>query len=286
MHVLVHLGLNKCGSTFLQHALDAARLRLCAAGIWYPSQAGPPCQYGLSRYYGFGPDAPGIAQQTVATLVASARAASCGRLILSSEYLSLYRPAAAERLVADLTRAGCRAEFLFFSRPIVDWVRSLFNQYVRTVEGGRYLPGIDAFVDQVLENRAIDVARRYHQWDRLAAPGALRHLRISPGEDAMALLTPVSVFCSLDIAPPPDLPRNASVCTDSLFRIGQLRQEAPNRARNLELEALLNGGPPPGRAPADYLRISPAQHDRLVREIVEPYERLPRSLLRGATSVH
>ena len=64
MHVLVHLGLNKCGSTYLQHALHAARPRLIEAGTFYPEQSGPPCQYGLSRYYGFGPDAPGSSGQS------------------------------------------------------------------------------------------------------------------------------------------------------------------------------------------------------------------------------
>ena len=95
MQVLLHLGLNKCASTYIQNALDAARPALLDAGVWYPAQPGPPCQYGLSRAYGFGPDESDIPKAFVADLVAEAALRGCGRLILSSEYLSLHRPAGA-----------------------------------------------------------------------------------------------------------------------------------------------------------------------------------------------
>ena len=277
MQVLVHLGLNKCASTFIQTTLAHNRDRLAAHGVCYPGEPGRPAHYGLSRTYGFGPDAPTVQPVLLSRLVRDARAAGQDKLILSSEYLSLYNPEGARRLTEDLERLDCDARFVLFSRAMPGWIRSLFNQYIKTVETGRYLASIDDFVDQVLANRSIDVARRLGQWRAAAeAPGfALSHHRDAALGGRDAVLAPFVCFAGITLERPTRAEANPSLGADALYRIGQLRRNAPGRARDRELAALLAGGRPDGMAPAGYLTISPDREARLAREIVEPYLRLP-----------
>ncbi len=94
MQILVHLGLNKCASTYLQQALAAAQSGLRRQGVFYAVEGGRPAQYGLSRHYGFGPDVDGVTRRSLRWLMAEASKRHCTRLIVSSEYLSLCRPAA------------------------------------------------------------------------------------------------------------------------------------------------------------------------------------------------
>ena len=275
MRVLVHLGLNKCASTFIQKILSNARTRLAQSGTWYPVEDGRTCHYGLSRHYGFGPDAPEVTDRTIGDAVNAAAALGCNQLILSSEYLSLYRPRAAERLMSALDVAGCEAEFLLFSRDIPGWIKSLFNQYVRTVDGGKALPHIDAFVDQVLRNRTIDVVERYEQWSGLVTPGTLRHYRLGKGQDRRAVLKPFSTFCGFPIPTSIDNQDNVSVGAEQLFRIGQLRANPRNKSQEAELQRLLSGASCNASAPADYLTISADRLARIESEITSPYEALP-----------
>jgi len=271
VRVLLHLGLNKCASTYIQSALDAARPALLGAGVCYPAQPGPSCQYGLSRAYGFGPDAPDIARTPVAGLVAEAAGHECDRLILSSEYLSLYRPAGAARLAGDLVRAGCRTQFLLFSRPVPGWVRSLFNQYVRTVDDGRPLPNIDAFVDQVLANGAIDIARRHDMWAKLAGSGGLTHHRISDRMAPGQVLGPFTDFAGIPIPAPKAGPSNASLGADQLHRIGELWRQPACTRRDREIGELLAGAPSPVPAPPDYLVVGAERMASLHAKVIAPY---------------
>ena len=94
MQILVHLGLNKCASTYIQRALAAAQAGLRRHGVFYPVEGGRTAQYGLSRHYGFGPDIDGVTPRGLPWLMAEAEKRHCTRMILSSEYLSLRRPAA------------------------------------------------------------------------------------------------------------------------------------------------------------------------------------------------
>lgn len=102
MDILIHLGLNKCASTYIQQALAAAQAVLRQQGVFYAVEGGRPAQYGLSRHYGFGPDVDGVTPRSLGWLTAEASRRHCTRLIISSEYLSLCRPAAIAAFVADL----------------------------------------------------------------------------------------------------------------------------------------------------------------------------------------
>lgn len=278
VRVLVHLGYNKCASTYVQNSLFAAAPALRAAGVAYPGTSPRTCHYGLSRHYGFGPEAPDIQPTDLGTLLDQAADAGCDRVILSSEYLSLCRPSAAARLVADMEHAGVHAEYVLFSRPLLGWVAALFNQYVKTVDDGRPLPHIDAFVDQVLRNRAIDLAGRHAMWQGLVGRRALTHYRLgeTSGErGATDILTPFEAFAGCTINAAPARNANRSLTPDQLYSIGQLRGLPKGVARDLEIERLVRGGVARERAPKDYLRISPDRMARLRDEIETPYLGLP-----------
>lgn len=275
MQVLVHLGLNKCASTFIQRSLDRARPVLRAAGTWYPRQDGPPCQYGLSKRYGFGPDNTDIEPQSLAELIGQAAKRRCERLILSSEYLSLDRPDAAQRLWQDLTTEADQVELVVFSRDVFSWIRSLFNQYVKTVEGPGQLDDLNAFVDQVLNNRAIDVAARIGMWASLVPEGVLKHYRVDAGQNWHAVLEIFEAFAGLAIELDPETDQNGSIDPAGLYRIGQLRRKLPSDERDREISRLLSGGASPYPAPDGFLDLSPDRRARIIREIVAPYALLP-----------
>ena len=281
MQVLVHLGLNKCASTFIQHALDRARPVLKIAGTWYPEQDGPPCQYGISKHYGFGPDEASIHAQSFATLVDQAATQRCDRMIVSSEYLSLCRPEAAAALWNDLKSETDSVQLVVFSREVFGWIHSLFNQYVRAVEGPGQLDNLNAFVDQILRNRAADIAARIGMWQALVPQGHLQHYRLPENQDVHAALSIFEDFAGLTVELEAPEPQNRSIDVAALHRIGQLRRELPTPERDAEIERLSTGGASPYPPPPDFLDISPDRRARIIREIVAPYAALPSISLPG-----
>ena len=275
MQILVHIGLNKCGSTFIQNALDQARPVLKSAGTWYPLQEGPPCQYGLSKSYGFGPDDSDVAPQHLTELIQEAESQRCQRLILSSEYLSLHRPDAAARLWRDLSADADDTQVVVFSREVFGWVRSLFNQYVKAVEGPGQLDNLNAFIDQTLANRAIDLAARIAMWRDMLPSKAFHHYRLTEAQDRNAMLGVFETFAGLTVELDPPEHGNISIDSAALYRIGQLRRRFPSPERDAEITRLLTGGASPYPTPEGFLRISPGRRARLIREIVAPYAVLP-----------
>ena len=271
MEILVHIGLNKCGSTHIQASLAAARDRLAQAGTWYPDDPGRTSHYGLSRALGFGPEDPGVPLQSLHGYVAQADARGCGRLILSSEYLSLFHPAGAATLLAEICRIDARVRVVMFSRDVLGWVRSQFNQYVRTVDGAPYLPDINAYLDQVLAKGALRIADRADQWRNLLPDGAFCHHVLQRPMDA---LVPFIAFAGVAI-PPVKGAGNGSLSADVLYRIGHLRQRAPRPARDAEIAGLLAGEIAAAPAPERYLEISAEHMARLRAEVIAPLSRLP-----------
>jgi len=283
MQILVHLGLNKCASTYIQRALAAAQAGLCRHGVFFPVEGGRTAQYGLSRHYGFGPDVDGVAPRSLAWLMEEASKRHCTRMILSSEYLSLCRPAAIAAFAADLETLGADARFLIFSRELVPWLRSLFNQYVKTVDSGPYFRSIDAFVDHVLANGAIDIARRYYAWADAVGATRLAHHHIAPGQPPEDVMTPFSEFAGLPIAPA-EQGANRSLSPGALYLTGLIRQAPPTPGRDRLLACIAASDCAWVPVPADYLEIGPDHMARLDDEIATPFATLPRSGLPVSTA--
>ncbi len=103
MKLILHPGLHKTGSTFLQHVLNDNSASLAARGTWYQPQAGYPAHHHACWQVLLGSPDPLVA------MAAQARAAGCDTVLLSSEDLegALYddRPLAAieaARQLADI----------------------------------------------------------------------------------------------------------------------------------------------------------------------------------------
>lgn len=282
MQVLVHLGLNKCASTFVQRRLQASRDGLRAVGCSYPGAGPAGAQYGLSKHYGFGPDAPEVAATYARQLLDLAADEGADRVILSSEYLSLQRPQAAARLVRDLDAAGAEVRYVLFSRPVLGWVAALFNQYVKTVDAARPMPHIDAFVDQIFRNRTIDIAARYRVWADLVGEDAIAHYHLSGASDRNDVLRPFEAFAGCPIEALPCQGENRSLSPDQLYSVGALRAQPPSLLRTRAISRLLAGGAPTLRAPESYLRLSEDRKARLRTEIEAPYLALPHHAFPGA----
>lgn len=275
MRVLVHLGLNKCASTFVQQALAKAAPALRRTGVAYRGAGTHGCQYGLSRHYGFGPDAPEVLTTSVAEVLDEAQAANCDRVILSSEYLSLYKPNAAAKLVEDLRRYGATTEYVLFSRPLLGWIAALFNQYVKTVDQKATFPNINGFVDQVLRNRAVDIARRYHMWAGLVGERAITHYRLTGLAAQNGIHAPFEQFAGQTICEAHPARVNCSLNPGQVHSIGLLRERPPCTERDREITRILMGGAGHSAAPDDYLVITPDRLERLRSEIETPYLALP-----------
>jgi len=275
MQILVHLGLNKCASTYIQRALAATQAELRRHGVFYPVEGGRPAQYGLSRHYGFGPDVDGVTPRSLRWLIDQASTRHCTRMILSSEYLSLRRPASIAAFTADLDALGADARFLIFSREPLGWLRSLFNQYVKTVDNGPHFHSIDAFADHVLANGAIDIARRCQAWaDAVGAP-RLAHHHITPGQPPEDVLTPFSEFAGLRVAPAQQR-ANRSLSPGALYLTGMIRQIPPTPDRERLLASIATSDCAWVPVPAGYLEIGPDLRARL-NEISTPCATLPGS---------
>jgi hypothetical protein len=278
MQILVHLGLNKCASTYIQRALAAAQAGLRHAGVFYPVEGGRPAQYGLSRHYGFGPDVDGVTPRSLAWLTAEASRRHCTRMILSSEYLSLRRPAAIAAFAADLEALGADARFVLFSRALAPWLHSLFNQYVKTVDSGPHFRSIDAFAGHVLANGAIDIARRYQAWADAVGATRLAHHHIAPGQPPEDVLAPFSDFAGLPIAPA-EQGANRSLSAGALYLTGLIRQALPTPGRDRLLARIAASECAWVPVPAGYLEIDAEHMARLDEEIATPFAALPRANL-------
>ncbi|MEE8453206.1 MAG: hypothetical protein V3R90_00330, partial [Limibaculum sp.] len=267
----------------IQRALAAAHAGLRRHGVFYPVEGGRPAQYGLSRHYGFGPDIDGVTPRSLPWLMAEAEKRHCTRMILSSEYLSLRRPAAIAAFAADLEALGADASFLIFSRELVPWLRSLFNQYVKTVDSSPHFRSIDAFVDHVLANGAIDIARRYQAWANAVGAARLAHHHIAPGQPPEDVLTPFSEFAGLPIAAAQP-GANRSLSPGALYLTGLIRQALPTPGRDHLLAHIAASDCAWVPVPAGYLEIGPEHMARLDDEIATPFAALPRSGLPVSTA--
>jgi hypothetical protein len=283
MQILVHLGLNKCASTYIQQALAAAHKALIQRGIFYAVDGAQPAQYGVSRHYGFGPDVDGVSPVSLLRLATEAEKHRCTRMIVSSEYLSLCQPAAIAAFAADVATLAADTRFLFFSRDLTQWLHSLFNQYVKTVDGGPHFGSINAYIDQVLANGAVDISQRYHAWAKTVGGDRLTHHHIFADQSPGDVLTPFSDFAGMRIAPAKH-GDNRSLSAAALYLTGLIRQAPPTPGRDCLLACIAASDCAWVPVPAGYLEIGPEHMARLDDEIATPFAALPRSGLPVSTA--
>ncbi len=86
MKLTLHVGLKKTATTTLQHALSAAKARLAAEGLLFPGT--PADHHRLARRVRVGETGVRLGE-ALAPLVAEAREAGLGQVLLSSEHLIL-----------------------------------------------------------------------------------------------------------------------------------------------------------------------------------------------------
>lgn len=98
MKLTLHVGLKKTATTTLQHALSGARLRLAAEGLLFPGKPDDPHRLGRRVRAG---EAGLRLAEALAPLVAEAREAGVGHVLVSSEHL-ISAPAAAVEGLGDL----------------------------------------------------------------------------------------------------------------------------------------------------------------------------------------
>jgi hypothetical protein len=278
MQILVHLGLNKCASTYIQQGLTAAQAGLRRQGVFYAVEGGRPAQYGLSRHYGFGPDVNGVTPRSLEWLVAEAGKRRCTRMIISCEYLSLCRPDAIARFTADLDRIGADAQYLIFSRALAPWLRSLFNQYVKTVDSGPHFRSLNAFADHVLANGAIDVPRRIAAWCDVVGADRLTHHHIRTDQAPEGVLAPFAAFAGMPIVPAAQ-EANLSLSPGALYLTGLIRQAPPSSGRDHLLARIAEKNCRWVPVPRDFLELDAPHLARLEAEIAAPLRELPCSAL-------
>lgn len=102
MRLIVHLGLHKTGSTYLQHVMNDNHAALAARGVYYEHQPGYPAHHFAAWDILRGDAAP------LARMIGEARRRDCHTVILSSEDLegAMFDHAAAATIEAAAEDAG------------------------------------------------------------------------------------------------------------------------------------------------------------------------------------
>lgn len=101
MRLIVHLGFHKTASTYLQHLFNLNCAAMAERGVWYAHQPDYPAHHPAAWALLSGDGAP------LAAMIAEARKAGCGTVILSSEDLegAVFNPGVAA-LIEDVANEG------------------------------------------------------------------------------------------------------------------------------------------------------------------------------------
>lgn len=275
MQMLIHIGLGKCGSTYIQKALAASRDALRQNGVYFPLEAGRPDAYGLAQFYGFMPVSAGVEARDVGWVVADAERQDCTKIIISSEFLGHYRPTNIATFVSELNAADVEAQFLMFSRDIIPWVRSLFNQYVKNRDTKTYCASINDFIDHALKNHAIDIAKIYRGWAKHVTAEQIAHHFISADQPLENVLAPFSQFAGLALEPAVPDKANRSLSPGALYLTSLVRQAPPSPGRNRVLGRIAASDCSWVPVPPEYLEIDAERSAKIDEFIAAPFAALP-----------
>lgn len=154
-HLLVHVGMPKCGSTYLQRALLQNRAALAAQGIAYPHD---------------GQDHPGNGSGVEAADAARLEALFGGhdRLILSHEDL-FGKGSVAQPLAQAAQDLGAQVHLLAFIRPLSEFVYGDYSQNMKQrfgefLKARKAYGGRDFMTFAADRARVLDPALRLDQW--------------------------------------------------------------------------------------------------------------------------
>jgi hypothetical protein len=197
--LILHIGLQKSGTTYLQELIASGAGELATAGIVYPvSPVGKRrrrtenhewASYGL-----LGPEYPWVSEQRAAAEQGAWKALerqvarTKGTVLLSAEALSVIRPPAIRTL---LERLGVDdVEVVVTARSLSRSLPSLWQQHVRN---GRRL-GFERYLDMLGEQRRLPVARieedgDLHLWRAFAIGRLARRWAREVGESRVRVVT-------------------------------------------------------------------------------------------------
>lgn len=187
--IVLHVGMDKTGTTAVQEAFSRCADRLRARGVLYPLAGRYPRDVNhLALARGLTPDPAAIPtplppppayRHMIDALHREIDAASLRVAVLSCEafWLPLAFPALAlSRLRADL--APHRVEVIAFLRPAGSYLRSSYAQAVRGPQRSRL--GFDAHAERVIRARMLDYAGRTEELRRVFGPDRVDVRRYAP----------------------------------------------------------------------------------------------------------
>lgn len=125
MRLIIHAGLHKTGSTYLQHVMNDNHEALCRAGVWYERQPGYPAHHFAAW------DILRGDTSSVSRMVAEGRDAGCHTVILSSEDLegAIFDGCSAEAIAHEAAAAGVEhIEWHLVVRDSGEYFASLYAQ--------------------------------------------------------------------------------------------------------------------------------------------------------------
>lgn len=183
--IILHIGLQKSGTTFLQHMLQENSDALAAAGVSYPIPRDwdrgkrTVANHEWSTYGLLGAEYPWVSQRRATLEGASWRTllsqvnAWPGTVLLSAEALSVIRADAVRRLLDALAVAD--PEIVITARSLGRSLPSLWQQHVRngrSTSFGSYLDGLAQQRDKGSDHIEHDLAA--HIWRAFALSGLVR----------------------------------------------------------------------------------------------------------------
>ncbi len=175
--LLLHVGLNKTGTSALQRFFARARERLAAAGVLYPlAGMRGEAHYDLSAALGFSLDGrlpdPERLRRYGEALWREVEAAGPRKVVISSEMFVL--PGEIERVRAFF--GGFEVRVVIYLRRHDEWWISAYNQSVRAVSRPGWKPGFGnylAFQRRNPNRWYLDYARFVDAWASVFGHGAI-----------------------------------------------------------------------------------------------------------------
>jgi hypothetical protein len=282
--VVIHIGMTKTGSTYLQHFCERNRAALFRRGIWFPEfglmwqKARPHKQGGHGSFTHSGLQAqPGLMATFMAGLTPDVQTA-----VLSSEGFCLR--ADSTRLAALLD--GAEVKVLVYLRRQDSWLASHYREGVIGGAYGRIACSPEAWLETAEGRRLLDYEGLLEEW---AAVVGQENVILRPyekssllGGDIVADVFDTLGLGTVDDLPPPDAAHRNDALAPAAY-VPFFRQ----------INAM------PFASPADYLRfmarceaevfphapridapvLSPSLHDRLLAEAAPMNARIARAWL-------